>query len=219
MSIRVKPYVGLEVVSPRRFPRSQVARILQQHHDWITQQLQRQAHTLQPTVLPDTLTLPAIDAHWTINYQQPANQPSAKPSLQASTDNLHITTVTDAQAVSLLRGFIRQTAQRELPPLLREIADEFDFNYRRVSIRSQKSRWGSCSSKGTISLNDQLLFMPADSVRYLMIHELCHTRQMNHSPRFWRLVSECCVDYRQHEQLLDRGRERVPAWFSHSLFA
>jgi predicted metal-dependent hydrolase len=87
-----------------------------------------------------------------------------------------------------------------------------------LSIRSQKTRWGSCSIRGNISLNDQLLFMPAKTVEYLMIHELCHTRHLNHSTAFWSLVEHHCADYRNHEQLLGKSRNHIPDWFLLDLY-
>jgi predicted metal-dependent hydrolase len=92
------------------------------------------------------------------------------------------------------------------------------LTYNRLSIRSQKTRWGSCSSRGNISLNDQLLFLPADAVEYLMIHELCHTRHLNHSKAFWTLVQTHCPDYRTHEKLLRRSQGLVPDWFLLELY-
>lgn len=212
MSIRVKPYIGLEVVIPKRFPRHQIARILQQHQDWITQQLQQQSHTFQPVSLPQSLTLPAIDRHWSIEYITADSN-----SLTTTTDRLIIQSTDEKKAIERLRKFIRQTAQREFPPRLQALADKLAVRYHKISIRSQKSRWGSCSSKGTISLNDQLLFMPADTLQYLMIHELCHTRHMNHSAAFWKQVEKYCPDYQLHEQRLNHAREQIPQWFSHSL--
>lgn len=123
------------------------------------------------------------------------------------------------EVTGLLRGWVRQRAREWLPTRLTQLADEFGFEYKRTTIRSQKSRWGSCSSNGTISLNDQLLFMPADTVDYLLTHELCHTRHMNHSAAFWRLVQTHAPDFRQHESVLDRGRAKVPEWFLRDLYA
>ncbi len=80
---------------------------------------------------------------------------------------------------------------------------------RRVTIRDQKSRWGSCSSKGTISLNWRLIQTPASVSEYVILHELAHLRHMNHSTRFWQEVEKLCPDYRraqlwlkEHQRLL-----------------
>jgi hypothetical protein len=217
VQIRVRPYVGLEVVVPKRFPRHQVGRILQQHQAWITAQLDRHAASFDPAPLPDQLSLALTDERFDIEYDY-----AGKPGVTRLGQSLRITLpdpqADPAQAIGLLRGWVRQRARAVLCPRLRELANAFGMDYRRCSLRSQKSRWGSCSSNGTISLNDQLLFMPADTVDYLLTHELCHTRHMNHSAAFWRLVASHAPDFRAHEAVLNRGREIVPEWFLRDLY-
>jgi predicted metal-dependent hydrolase len=214
--MRVKPFVGLEVVIPKNFPRKQIPRILQQHEDWIIQQLNKHAHTFKNAALPTDLQLALTGESFTIQYQSLSD--TTLPSrLQQHAQHLNITHYQEQDAIDLLRQWLRAQAKQLLPPLLQTLSEEYGFSYRKVSIRSQKSRWGSCSSRGTISLNDQLMFMPPDTVRYLMIHELCHTRHMNHSARFWQLVASCCADYRQQEMRLNNPGEWVPEWFTRSL--
>jgi len=104
---------------------------------------------------------------------------------------------------------LRRIAERELPPRVTELAALHQLSIRRVSVRNQKSRWGSCSRRGTISLNWRLIQTPAFVQDYIILHELMHLRQMNHSPRFWREVETACPEYRtaelwlkQHSDLL-----------------
>jgi hypothetical protein len=80
-------------------------------------------------------------------------------------------------------------------------------------VRRQKTRWGSCSSRGTISLNAKLLFLPPPLVDHLLLHELCHTRHMDHSPAYWTCVAGFEPDYRRLENEVTRGNRYVPAWF------
>jgi predicted metal-dependent hydrolase len=86
----------------------------------------------------------------------------------------------------------RARAVRELPPQLRALADQHGIVVERISVRNQRSRWGSCSSRGAIALNWRLALVPAFVRDYVMLHELMHRREMNHSPRFWRLVAAVC---------------------------
>jgi predicted metal-dependent hydrolase len=99
-----------------------------------------------------------------------------------------------------------------LGPRLQRLADECGFSFARMQVRRQRTRWGSCSIGGTISLNICLLFLDPAVVRYLMIHELCHTRHMNHSRRFWSLVETHEPQYRALDRELLRGWQRVPRW-------
>jgi predicted metal-dependent hydrolase len=121
--------------------------------------------------------------------------------------------VTDARAVrQALRRWLAERAAEVLGPTLKQCARELGFEFQRVLIRRQRSRWGSCSTRGTISLNCCLMFQRPQVVRYLMIHELSHTVQMNHSRRFWQTVSRHCPDYRRLDRELLDGWRRVPSW-------
>ncbi len=99
---------------------------------------------------------------------------------------------------------MRAIARSELPPRLRELGERLGVRYSGVSIRGQKTRWGSCSSTGTISLNWRLMMVPPEVSDYVLIHELTHLKEMNHSPRFWSLVEDACPRYREYERWLDQ---------------
>ena len=213
VSLRIKPWVGLEVVVPKRFPQQQIGRILQQHEEWIRRQLARHAPNLAAPPLPGEIRLPALGGCWSVEIDAALDSLRELPG-----HRLHIP-ADRRLAIESLRGWIRRQARRHLPARLRELARQHGFGYERVSIRSQKSRWGSCSSRGTISLNDQLLFLRPEAVDYLLIHELCHTREMNHSPRFWALVEACCPDWKALDAELSPGLEKVPDWFRHDLLS
>ena len=100
------------------------------------------------------------------------------------------------------RRALMARACEELPERLRTLAEAHDLTVTRVSIRNQRSRWGSCGRDGHVSLNWRLLRMP-DWVRdYVMIHELMHLQQMNHSPSYWKLVASACPEYNAARQWL-----------------
>lgn len=73
----------------------------------------------------------------------------------------------------------------------------YKFSFKKISIRNSKTRWGSCSSKGTLSFNYKILFLPAHVSDYLVIHELCHIKEKNHGPAFWSLVALKCPEFRK----------------------
>jgi len=100
-----------------------------------------------------------------------------------------------ATSVPELEGELRERATRELPRRLLELAAEHGVMVTRISVRNPRWRWGSCSRNGHLSLNWRLVQMP-DSVRdYVMVHELMHLKQMDHSPKFWKLVAAACPDF------------------------
>jgi predicted metal-dependent hydrolase len=108
----------------------------------------------------------------------------------------------------VIESHLRARAATELPPRCLELAAACGLEVSRVSVRDQKSRWGACSPSRTITLNWRLIQMPAGVADYVMLHELMHLRQPNHSRRFWREVDRVCPSWRDSERWLRRhGRE------------
>jgi len=93
------------------------------------------------------------------------------------------------------RRALRERAKRELPARLLDLAADHGLTASRVSVRNQRSRWGSCGRDGHICLNWRLVLMPADVRDYVIIHELMHLRRLDHSPAYWKLVAAACPDY------------------------
>jgi len=99
---------------------------------------------------------------------------------------------------------LRQQARRELPARLLELAARDGLAVTRVSVRNQRSRWGSCGRDGHICLNWRLVLMPPSVRDYVLVHELMHLRRMDHSPAYWRLVADACPGYRAARDWLRR---------------
>ena len=85
---------------------------------------------------------------------------------------------------------------------LRRIATFYQVNHRKVFIRDQKSRWGSCSKKGNLSFNFKIVFLPPHLADYLVVHEVCHLLEFNHSDRFWQLVAQTMPEHKKHRKEL-----------------
>jgi len=96
----------------------------------------------------------------------------------------------------------REDARRVLTQRLAELAEKHNFDYGKVSIRSQKTRWGSCSSQNNISLNQNLLHLPDYLIDYVLLHELTHTRVKNHSSTFWNELEKVCPDAKEMRKQL-----------------
>ena len=105
------------------------------------------------------------------------------------------------------RGEFRKRAAKELPIELMALAAAHGISVKRVSIRNQRSRWGACSARGSITLNWRLILVPPFVRDYVMIHELMHRRELNHSKRFWAHVAAACPRYQEARSwLLSEGQ-------------
>jgi predicted metal-dependent hydrolase len=104
---------------------------------------------------------------------------------------------------------LRARAVAELPRELLALAAHHDIAVSRVSIRNQRSRWGACSARGSITLNWRLLLVPDFVREYVMLHELMHRRELNHSRRFWRLVAAVCPRHQEARRWLLTDGQRL----------
>lgn len=93
-------------------------------------------------------------------------------------------------------------AKEVLPPKVEHLAEKVGVKYNRVTVRCQKTRWGSCSSKKNLNFNCLLILCPEEIQDYVIIHELCHLKELNHSSAFWKEVEKYCPDYKAHRNWL-----------------
>ena len=96
-----------------------------------------------------------------------------------------------------VEAYYRAQAASYLPARARDLATAHGFQFARLRVKNQKTRWGSCSAKGNINLNLRLMMAPEQAIDYVIVHELCHLRVLNHSPAFWALVESCYPDFRR----------------------
>jgi predicted metal-dependent hydrolase len=214
LSVRVYPGGRVEVVVPPGASASTVQRFVGTHSEWIRDRVTDLSAVSGVTVetRPVRVDLPAVGRTHDVEYRSTASR-SAHAEI---TDEglLRVSgNTSDLRLVGkALRNWLFDLAEYELNRELERTAELGGFNYRRLQVRLQRTRWGSCSATGTISLNVCVLFQPAAVMRYLLIHELSHTRHMNHSRRFWSLVESLEPDYERLDRELLRGWQRVPGW-------
>ncbi|MCX6095002.1 MAG: SprT family zinc-dependent metalloprotease [Candidatus Bipolaricaulota bacterium] len=216
--LRVSARAGLEVVVPVEFDRRHVPALLREKAAWIARAL-REVDRARDLALPDSaeeppgrIVLRAIGETWTVDL---GSVERASVSVRECGDGrLRIEgRVGDPVAWRpVLRRWVMRKARRHLVPWLESEAAALGVRVDRVSIRSPKSRWGSFSSRGTVSLNAQLLFLPPELVRYVLVHELCHATHPDHSPHFWRLVERHVPDAQALRSTLRDGWQLVPDW-------
>ncbi len=210
--LQVRPPFDVEVVVPRWAKPADVEEFVSRNRQWI-ERARQEIHARYPQSrrrLPDRVELPAINGVWQVVYLESRN---GRGSLRRFSNRLELSTPASGQgAPALLRAWVARQGRDHLKPWLARVARELDIAPRRVQVRTQKTRWGSCSSTGTVSINACLLFLEPALVRYLMVHELCHLRHLNHSQRYWRLVERFEPDYRLLDKRLGEAWADVPFW-------
>ena len=217
MQLKVDHWGKVEVVVPRNVSLRHVAPFVHRHRGWLARalaqfSLQHHDASGNDTKLPSKVLLPALGEEWVIEHCQ--GEKSRYTIIHEATDNKRLRIETDAGASPAvpLRTWIHDYARHRLPPWLRRLSEECGLPFSGVTVRAQKTRWGSCGARGNINLNRHLLFLPPHLTRYVMIHELCHTIHLNHSKRYWSLVGLLVPDFESCEYELRRGARYVPRW-------
>jgi len=200
----------LEVVIPNRCALKAIEPALNAVRPWVEKQLEKTSREPVVFTLPSCITLSAINEDYPVTYLKQV----FKPSVAVLDDVLFVSEITEslAERKRLLIDWIQKKARRHLVPWLYELANEYGFDFNQVSIRGQKSLWGSCTADKNISLNYKLLFLPERLTRHILLHELCHTVHLDHSDRFWKLlgkIDEGCAEYRK---LSREAHQLLPRW-------
>jgi predicted metal-dependent hydrolase len=186
VSVRVHPAGEVEVVLPRRAPRDAAAHAVEELRPWIEARLADVAAT-RAAVAARGATVPYLSAELRLRSEP------ARTRVHRVGDEL---LVPAGDARPALERWLRRAAREEVRPRLDRAVAELGTGYARVTIRDQRTRWGSCSSSGALSFNWRLLLGPEPVLDYVVWHEACHLRVPDHSPRFWALVERHCPGFR-----------------------
>lgn len=206
---------GIELVVPLRFNLKNIPDILESNRAWIEKQIlkiQSELETMEKPTAPEIVALQAIGETWNISYIKSDSKkirllcrPGQELVVFGDIDNIDL-------IKSALEKWVKNQAKIHLVARLTFISEQTQLNFSKVVIRNQRSRWGSCSSTKAINLNYKLLFLPAHLSDHILIHELCHTVHMNHSAKFWRLVSSFDALWKEHSREIRRADKFVPSW-------
>lgn len=217
LQLRVDHWGKVEVVVPRNVNIGYVVPFVRRHRKWLERTLAKirvidNESSATTTRLPDNVHLLSLGEVWDVSYQD-----SMRSRFRVTIKNdvrrcLEIEKIDGTAARSALQAWIRDYAQQRLLPWLHNVSEECQLPYQRAGVRAQKTRWGSCSADGHINLNRHLLFLPPHLVRYIMIHELCHTVYLNHSRRYWTLVYHFVPDFKVCESELMKAACHIPRW-------
>ncbi|MCK5246832.1 M48 family metallopeptidase [Candidatus Bipolaricaulota bacterium] len=216
---RVSLADGLVVVVPVGFDHTRIPELLEGRKSWLARaihQVEQQRQTMpDPNQHPATIEFPTLDQVWRLEWLR-TDAPTLS-LVETHPFELQISGPIDGAAAwqSVLRQWLIAQARESLVPWTKDLSQEMDIPIQRVSIRCQKTRWGSYSSKGTVSLNAQLLLVPRHLTQYVLIHELCHAVHLNHSSQFWQLVRQWEPQADAHRSQLRTAWQYVPGWLHH----
>ncbi len=219
LRLQVSVEEGLRVVAPMRCPDSQIIDFIQSKQSWIEKQLERirpiqEAISSEQQRIPQSLHLRAIDQHYDIEVIDKVDgQGRDTWSIRGDKLVLAASTRNPAQIQTMIRAFVRQQARRYLTEELASISQRHGLIYQACTIRRQKTRWGSCSSRGNISLNEQLMFFPRPLMSHVLMHELAHIVHRNHGPGFYSLLSNLDPDMECNRRQLRHAAQYIPLWY------
>lgn len=211
--LQVIPPGTVEVVVPRGTRPQDVRTFVDEHRCWIEQagDALKSQFRGEDVALPRSIDLAAVERSFAVSYE---HDPRARPAWRVEGRTLVLRCADEAfeDADSLLRRWLMRQGREHLKPWLAREAARLGVAPRGVHIRLQRTRWGSCSGQGTISLNASLMLVPPALVRYLLVHELCHLRHLNHSPRYWRTVARFEPGFERLDRELSASWTTLPAW-------
>jgi len=199
LRLRVMPSGAVVVTAPRFTPRFAIDQFVREHEDWITEK-----HSAIVTNL-NSLTAEREKLFFRgqeYNFRLAVN--ARQPGVALDDKALTVTTPDEAHSTvrAILEKWYRKEAEKYFKARVPLLADLINRDITHVSIRSQRTRWGSCSSRNTISLNWRLIMAPDPVSDYVIYHELAHLTQMNHSRAFWKLVEDYHPKYQEAERWL-----------------
>jgi hypothetical protein len=211
LSVRVFRHGGVEIVVPPRTSAQRVSAFVSEHREWIERQRLRSAPHAHWPLPPSGLALTALGEQWQC---VPVGGRGRARVHQISERQLGLEgDLSERERLrhQLTRWLVERALLRFQPPL-QTLATQMGVAPGRLQVRCQRTRWGSCSRRGTVSLNACLLFQRPEVLRYLMVHELSHLKHMNHSARFWSEVGRHAADWKTLDRELLQGWRRVPSW-------
>lgn len=214
--LKISARYGLEVVIPTGFDRKAIPQIIKAQRGWIDRtfkKLEERGKLYdQPHELPTSIYFPSLNQHFRVDYHQLSGDTLKLTQVSNSQINITSDDHNIAGCTDLLKRWLQYQGRRHLIPWLTRVSQQTGILYTKVQIRGQKTRWGSCSKLGAISLNYNLLFLPSELVEYVMLHELCHTIHLNHSEKFYALMARFAPNHKALQVEMRDVWKYIPWW-------
>ena len=209
----------LEVRAPWRFSLPKAREVLRENSGWVSETLDavRERLAQRPRLVTGT-RLPLLDGSLRLDVRpqaqidmfECARSWRGRAERRGTVLRICATTLAEGELRALIERWYRREAATHLSARVEHFSPQLGVRPSRVTIRGQRSRWGSCSGKGTVSLNWRLMLVPGALADYVVVHELCHLRHMDHSPRFWAMVASTIPDYRRRRHNLNALQGHLP---------
>lgn len=217
--MRVRSDIGLVITIPKGFDRAQLPEILEARRQRLLEMLkavqQDPGYTGPANILPADIQLAAIDETWRVAYEL-QHQLSVEISWSREPQP-HITLRGDVSDVPAccrqLKIWLQAQAKLRLPSWVKRLCRQTGLSYSKLSVRCQKTRWGSYSDHGNLTLNAALLFLPKRLARFVILHELCHSRHLRHDAGFWGLLEHHEPAARDLEEQIHHKSNSFPDWY------
>jgi len=195
-----------------------LSKVQREQQDWITRtvdklQIQNQKKLqAKHCKLPSHIVLTALQQSFSICYICRNNQDLVIETIDKTKLIISGDTRDKKSIFNLLEYFFKNYAREYLKQRLDQLSSEFNLPYNRLTVRAQKTRWGSCSSKKNINLNYRLIFMDKQSMDYILLHELLHTIHMNHSKVYWSHFERLMPDALYRDKQINQMAKKLPCW-------
>lgn len=191
---------GLRVTAPLRSSDAEVKKFIAAKQKWIEKHLQFYKNL--PLLKSSFQTgdfLPYLGENCSVVVSEGKNK---RPKIEKVANTFFISSNFDAVPKKFVKKWYFEQSEKIISERVDIWKEKFGVNVNGISVRSQRSRWGSCSTKGNLNFNWKLVMAPLEVVDYLVIHELAHLNHMNHSEKFWQTVEQHCSDYKQRDKWL-----------------
>lgn len=198
MTIKISRDRKLEVIIPTVVPTPEGHRFLHEHQDWVIKKLQ--------LLLPVQKTYLYFGIQYKLAHLH--NREGTKHKISLEQDTLYIESPfgSTVPPATIFEQFIKYQGKKYLSARCIELAAQNGFPVKKITVRGQKSRWGSCSRRGSVSLNFRLMQLRKEMIDYVIMHELCHLRHMNHSKDFWNEVGKYIPGFKALDKELNKFR-------------
>lgn len=200
---------GVEVVLPEHTHSDHAERMMREYSEWVLRKMAlfdeiRKRQESQTSLREKTLLLHGKQIKV---FVIPSLKNVRTEKIRIADDRIIITTTGRSKAANALalQKHLKELARTEINSLTEALSRKMETPYTRISIRDQRTRWGACSARRSLSFNWRLVMAPPEVTEYVIIHELAHLIEMNHSPRFWKVVEKYCPDYKKRRLWLKKN--------------